>query len=292
MAGPAFHDRDGKIWFDGELVDWRAANVHILTHAMHYASSVFEGERAYNGEIFKLREHTERLFESGRMLGFEIPYSTDEVDAASVAALEANGLAEAYVRPVAWRGSEMMGVNAQGTEIHLAVAAWEWPNIFTEEQRLKGVTLSWAPWKRPSPDTIPACSKAAGLYMICTLSKHDAEAKGFNDALMLDWRGYVAEATGANVFFVKGDAIHTPIPDAILDGITRRTVIGLAEERGFKVYERRITPDELEAFDECFLTGTAAEVSPVARIENVEFPSREAASVLMPAYTKLVRRES
>lgn len=261
-----FDDRDGFIWFDGALRPWREANVHVLTHAMHYASSVFEGARAYNGRIFALSEHSQRLIESARMMGFELPWTRDQIDAACIETLAANGLTNAYVRPVAWRGSEQMGVSAQRTKPHLAVAVWEWGAYFGPEALAKGLRLMIAPWRRPAPYTAPTRAKAAGLYMICTLSKHAAENAGYNDALMLDWRGQVAEATGANVFFVKDGALHTPVPDCFLDGITRRTVIGLARRRGIEVIERVIWPEELDSFEQAFLTGSAAEVTPLAEI--------------------------
>lgn len=271
MAGVPFDQLDGHIWYDGVMVPWADAKVHVLSHGLHYASSVFEGERAYGGEIFKLREHTERLHRSAHLLGFDIPYSVETIDAACVELLAKQGLKDAYVRPIAWRGSEMMGVAAQSNTIHLAIAIWQWPSYFDPEQKLKGIRLDMADYCRPDPRTIPCESKAAGLYMICTLSKHAAEAKGYADALMLDWRGQVAEATGANVFFVKEGKIHTPTPDCFLDGITRRTVIDLAKRRGIEVVERVIMPEEMADFEECFLTGTAAEVTPVSEIGPYNF---------------------
>ena len=261
---PPYDDRDGWIWFDGKLVPWREAQVHVLTHALHYASSVFEGQRAYRGEIFKLTEHSTRLRKSGALLGFEIPWSVEEIDAACNEVLAANGLVDAYMRPLAWRGSEQMGVSAQRSHIHLSIACWDWGNYFDEEAVRKGLRLDISSWRRPAPYTAPTESKAAGLYMICTLARHAAQAKGLEDALMLDWRGQVAEATGANVFFVRDGALHTPIPDCFLDGITRRTVIDLAGRRGIAVHERVIWPEELGSFSEMFLTGTAAEVTPVS----------------------------
>ena len=248
MAGVPFDQLDGHIWMNGEFVPWKDAKVHVLTHGLHYASAVFEGERAYGGEIFKLTEHTERLHESARILGFKIPYSVQEIDDACVALLHKQGFTDAYVRPIAWRGSEMMGVSAQANKINLAIAIWQWPSYFDPEQRLKGIRLDLAEYRRPDPRTAPSKSKAAGLYMICTISKHAAEAKGYADALMLDWRGRVAEATGANVFFVKDGVIHTPTPDCFLDGITRRTVIDLAKKRGYELVERVIMPEEMENF--------------------------------------------
>lgn len=271
MAGVPFDQLEGFIWYDGALVPWADAKVHVLSHGLQYASSVFEGERAYGGEIFKLREHTERLHKSADLLGFKIPYSVEVIEKACIDLLAKQGLKDAYVRPIAWRGSEMMGVAAQSNTIHLAIAIWQWPSYFDPEQRLKGVRLDMAEYRRPDPRTAPCHSKAAGLYMICTLSKHAAEAKGYADALMLDWRGQVAEATGANVFFVKDGKIHTPTPDCFLDGITRRTVMDLAKRRGIEVIERAIMPDELADFEECFLTGTAAEVTPVSEIGPYSF---------------------
>ncbi len=284
----AFDQRDGSIWMNGALIPWKEARVHVLTHGLHYASSVFEGERAYAGVIFKLREHTERLVYSAKELGFEIPYTVDEIDAACVETLEANGLADGYLRPVAWRGSEMMGVSAQNNRINLAIAAWEWPSYFEPEERLKGIRLDMAEYRRPSPETAPCHAKAAGLYMICTLSKHAAESKGYADALMLDWRGRVAEATGANVFFVNNNVLHTPEPDCFLDGITRRTVIELARARGLEIVERAIMPDEMENFSECFITGTAAEVTPVSEIGSYKFTPGDISINLLNDYLALV----
>jgi branched-chain amino acid aminotransferase len=291
MAAPeqqTFDDRDGWIWFDGELVPWRDANVHVLTHAMHYASSVFEGQRAYNGSIFKLREHTERLHKSARLLGFEIPWSADEIDAACNQVLEANGWTDAYMRPLAWRGSESMGVAPGNTRPHLAIAAWQWGKYFGEELARTGVRLDIAPWRRPAPYTAPTESKAAGLYMICTLSKQHAESRGYDDALMFDWRGRVAEATGANVFFVQDGTLHTPVPDCFLDGITRRTVMDLARQRGVEVREREIWPEELESFQQAFLTGTAAEVTPVRSVGPWNFEVGELTLQLQRDYDDLV----
>ena len=288
----AFDQRDGSIWMNGALIPWRDARVHVLTHGLHYSSSVFEGERAYAGAIFKLREHTERLVYSAKELGFEIPYTVDEIDAACVETLEANGLADGYLRPVAWRGSEMMGVSAQNNHINLAIAAWEWPSYFDPEERLKGIRLDMAEYRRPSPETAPCHAKAAGLYMICTLSKHAAESKGYADALMLDWRGRVAEATGANVFFVNNNVLHTPEPDCFLDGITRRTVIELARARGLEIVERAIMPDEMENFSECFITGTAAEVTPVSEIGPYKFTPSDISINLLNDYIALVGGQS
>ena len=284
----AFDQRDGFIWMNGALIPWTDARVHVLTHGLHYASSVFEGERAYAGAIFKLREHTERLIYSAKELGFEIPYAAGEIDAACIETLEANGLVDGYLRPVAWRGSEMMGVSAQNNRINLAIAAWEWPSYFDPEERLKGIRLDMADYRRPSPETAPCHAKAAGLYMICTLSKHAAESKGYADALMLDWRGRVAEATGANVFFVDNGVLHTPEPDCFLDGITRRTVMDLARARGLKIIERAITPEEMENFSECFITGTAAEVTPVSEIGPYKFTPGDISINLLTDYLALV----
>lgn len=288
-GGIPFDKRDGWIWFDGELVPWQDAKIHVLTHGLHYASCVFEGERAYDGTIFKSQVHCERLRLSAELLDFTIPYSVEEIDAAKRLTLEKNGLANAYIRPVAWRGSEMMGVSAQNNKIHLAIAVWEWPSYFDPEQRLKGLRLDLAEFRRPDPATIPCKAKAAGLYMICTISKHRAERRGFADALMLDYRGFVAECTGANIFFVQDGAIHTPTPDCFLDGITRRTVIDLARTHGLEVVERHIRPEELANFNECFITGTAAEVTPVGEIGQWRFKPAGITHQLMDAYSDAVR---
>jgi branched-chain amino acid aminotransferase len=285
MADPApYHDRDGFIWFDGKLVPWREANIHVLTHGLHYASTVFEGERSYGGEIFKLRPHTDRLIASARMLDFEIPYSADEIDEACKATLKANKLIDGYVRPIAWRGSEMMGVAAQKSKIHLAVAAWNWGSYFDKAERLRGIRVALAQYRRPDPATIPAHAKASGLYMICTIEKHRAERQGYADAMMLDWRGYVAECTGANIFFVKEGELHTPLADCFLNGITRQTVIELAKRRGIRVHERRILPEELASFSECFIVGTAAEVTPVREIGPYQFKPGEICETLLADY--------
>src|SRR3954469_8147805 len=289
MAAQSYDQRDGWIWFDGALVPWADAKIHVLTHGLHYASCVFEGERAYGGEIFKCTEHSERLKRSANILDFEIPYSVAEIDAAKKLVLEKNGKTEAYVRPVAWRGSEMMGVSAQSNTIHLAIASWEWPSYFDPEQRLKGIKLDLADYRRPDPKTAPCLAKAAGLYMICTISKHAAERKGYADAMMLDWQGRVAECTGANIFFVKDGKIHTPTADCFLNGITRQTVIDLARKRGFEVIERRIMPDELTGFSECFITGTAAEVTPVSEIAQWRFTPGAISKTLMDDYTAEVQ---
>jgi branched-chain amino acid aminotransferase len=257
----SFDDRDGFIWMDGKLVDWREAKVHVLTHALHYASSVFEGQRAYNGKIFKLREHSERLRRSAELIGFDIPYTAEQIDAACEEVLRANNLTDAYLRPVAWRGSESMGVNPQGTKPHLAIAAWNWGKYYPPEKAAKGIRLDIAPWRRPAPYTAPVHAKASGLYMIASMSKAHADGRGFDDALMMDYRGQVAEATGANAFFIRDGVIHTPTPDCFLDGFTRQTLIELAIKRGIEVQERAIWPEELESFEGFFLTGSAAEVT-------------------------------
>ncbi|MSO71631.1 MAG: branched-chain amino acid aminotransferase [Alphaproteobacteria bacterium] len=289
MAIQPFDDRDGVIWYDGRLLPWRDARLHVLSHALHYASAVFEGERAYNGHIFKLSDHSRRLHDSAKVMGFAIPYSVEQIDAASRQVLAEMKFKDAYLRPIAWRGAEMMGVSAQSSKIHVAVACWEWPAYFSPEARLKGIRLDWAMYRRPDPATAPAKSKAAGLYMICTLSKHAAENKGYNDALMLDWRGRIAETTGANVFLVQDGKIHTPVPDCFLDGITRRTVIGLAKARKLEVVERPIMPEELKKTQEVFITGTAAEVTPIAEIGEHSFTPGAITRSLMDDYDLLVR---
>jgi branched-chain amino acid aminotransferase len=291
MSTASFDDRDGWIWLDGQFVPWREAKVHVLTHGLHYASSVFEGERMYGGEIFELTAHTERLFESARILDFEIPYTVAEIDQACKDTCAKNGLTDAYLRPIAWRGSEMIGVSAQNTKIHVAIAVWDWPSYFRPEEKAKGIRLTWAKYKRPSPETEPVHAKAAGLYMICTISKHAAEKDGYTDAMMLDYRGYIAESTGSNVFFVKDGAIHTPLPDCFLNGITRQTVIKLARSQGVEVIERHIMPEELGDFSECFVTGTAAEVVPVGQIGEFAFTPGKLSLGLAEAYAKLVRRQ-
>lgn len=290
MSVPSFDDRDGLIWFDGKMVDWRDAKVHVLTHALHYASAVFEGERVYAGNVFKLREHSQRLIDSAKVLGFEIPMTVEEIDAATLETVKANNIVDGYVRPIAWRGSEQMGVSAQQTKTHVAIATWPWPSYFSPEARLKGIRLTISDWRRPDPHTAPVKSKAAGLYMICTMSKHKAENEGFDDALLLDWRGQVAEATGANIFFVMNGELHTPTPDCFLDGITRRTVIDLAKKRGLKVVERAIMPEELANATECFLTGTAAEVTPVREIGPYSFTPADVCKALVEDYDALVGR--
>jgi branched-chain amino acid aminotransferase len=284
MSATPFDQRDGWIWYDGQIVPWKDAQLHVLSHGLHYGSSVFEGERAYGGEIFKSTEHSERLKKSAEILDFEIPYSVAEIDAAKRLVLEKNGQTDAYLRPVAWRGSEMMGVAAQHNKIHLAIASWEWPSYFDPAQKMKGIRIDMAEYRRPDPATAPSAAKAAGLYMICTISKHKAERKGYADALMLDWQGRVAECTGANVFFTRDGIIHTPLADCFLDGITRRTVIELARRRGIEVAERRIMPEELSGFNECFITGTAAEVTPVAEIGPYTYQPGNISRTLMEDY--------
>lgn len=289
MASVPFDQLDGVIWMNGEFVDWADAKLHVLSHGLHYASSVFEGERMYGGEIFKLREHTERLFTSAEVLGFKIPYSVDDIDQACRDVCEKCGLTEAYVRPVAWRGSEQMGVSAQNNRINVAIAAWDWGSYFDPAERLKGIRLALAEYRRPDPRTAPAKAKAAGLYMICTIEKHRAEAAGYADALMFDWREHVAEATGANIFLIKDGVLHTPTPDCFLDGITRRTVIDLARKRQMQVVERTILPSELDDFSECFITGTAAEVTPVSEIGPHKYTPGQISETLLNDYMDLVR---
>lgn len=286
---PGYDDRDGKIWMDGTLVEWRDAKVHILTHALHYASSVFEGERCYNCKIFKSTEHSQRLLKSGELLDMPIPYTVEEINAAKDQVLAANGLTDAYVRAVAFRGAgDEMGVASLGNPVRLAIACWTW-GAYYGDAKFKGAKLDIAKWKRPSPETIPTAAKAAGLYMICTMSKHAAMAKGCSDALFFDYRGYVAEATGANIFFVKGGEVHTPLPDAILNGITRQTVIGMLRAKGITVHERHIEAAELEGFEQCWLTGTAAEVTPVGQIGDYTFEVGALTREIATDYEKLVR---
>ncbi len=289
MENVPFDQKDGFIWYNGELVAWREAKLHVLTHGLHYASAVFEGERVYGGEIFKLSEHSERLHSSAKMLDFEIPYTVAELNQACRDAVRANGIVDGYVRPIAWRGSEQMGVSAQHNRINVAVASWVWGTYFDKEQRLKGIRLAMAQYCRPDPRTAPSKSKATGLYMICTIEKHRAERMGYADALMLDWRGRIAESTGANIFFVKGEELHTPTPDCFLDGITRRTVIGLAEKRGLTIVERPIMPDEMANFEQCFLTGSAAEVTPVSEIGPYRFMVGDITLTLMEDYAAAVQ---
>jgi branched-chain amino acid aminotransferase len=288
MAG-AYDDRDGTIWMDGKLVPWRDAQVHILTHALHYGSSVFEGERAYNGKIFKSREHSQRLLDSGNMMDIPIPYSVDQIEAAKVETLKASGLQDAYVRALCWRGSgEDMGVASSRNPVRMAIAVWEW-GAYYGDAKMQGAKLDISKWQRPSPETIPCHAKAAGLYMICTMSKHAAEAKGCSDAMMYDYRGYVAEATGANIFFVKDGEVHTPKPDAFLNGLTRQTVIGMLKDRQIKVHERHILPEELAGFEQCWLTGTAAEVTPVGQIGDHTFEVGDLVREIARDYEALVR---
>jgi branched-chain amino acid aminotransferase len=266
MSMIPFDDRDGFIWYDGRLIAWRDAKLHVLSHGLHYASCVFEGERVYNGSVFRLDDHNERLINSAKIMGFEVPANMDDLAEATRQVISSNHILDGYVRPIAWRGAEQMGVSAQATKIHLAMAAWDWPAYFSPEARAKGIRMKWAPWARPAPHTAPTQAKASGLYMICTMSKHDAEAAGCDDALMLDWRGQLAEGTGANLFLVINGELHTPTPDCFLNGLTRQTVIELAKKRGLKVVERAIMPEELAKADEMFLTGSAAEVTPVGEI--------------------------
>ena len=289
MPSPTFDDRDGWIWLDGRMVEWRDAKVHMLTHALHYASAVFEGERAYGGRIFKTAEHSRRLRDSARILDFEVPWSVAEIDAAKAEVLKRNNFVDAYVRPIAWRGSEMMGVSAQHNSIHLGIAVWEWPSYFDPAQRMRGIRLDLAEYRRPDPTTAPSLAKASGLYMICTISKHRAERRGYADAMMLDWEGRVAECTGANIFFIEDGRIHTPIADCFLSGITRATVIDLAKRRGIEVVERRILPDELTSFSECFITGTAAEVTAVSEIAQWKFKPGPITKQLMDDYSAEVQ---
>lgn len=292
MALVPYDDRDGFIWWNGEFRPWRDAKLHVLTHGLHYASAVFEGERAYGGQIFKLREHSERLINSGRILGFEIPWSVEQIDAACQETVAKNDLTNAYVRPIAWRGAEEMGVAAQATKVHMAIAVWEWGAYFGVEQRMKGVNLAWAKWRRPHPETAPTASKATGLYMIGTMSKHAAMDEGADDAMMLDWKGDIAEATGANAFFVFDGEIHTPTPTCFLDGITRRTVMGLARKRQMKVVERVIKPEELPRATEAFLAGTAAEVTPIRRIGAQDFTPGQITETLMKDYEATVNNRA
>jgi branched-chain amino acid aminotransferase len=285
-----FDDRDGVIWFDGEMVPWRDAKVHVLSHAMHYASCVFEGERAYSRRIFKLSEHTERLFESAALLDMEIPFTPAEINAACIDLIARQDIVDGYVRPVAWRGSEMMGVSAQAAKTHVAIATWPWPNLFGDDRLDSGIRMKTSKWRRPAPNTAPVKAKAAGLYMICTLSRHSVEPEGYDDALMLDWRGQVAESTGANIFLVQNGVIHTPTPDCFLDGITRRTVMDLARKRGYEVVERVIMPEDLAHADEVFLTGTAAEVTPVGEIDEHNYQVGPITRQLMDDYEAEVRK--
>jgi len=293
MEPVPFDKRSGKIWFNGQSVNWTDVKIHVLSHGLHYASCVFEGERVYDGEIFKLEEHTERLFHSASRLGFEIPYSQESLNKACRDIVAEQKVKNGYVRPVVWRGSEMMAISAQKTKIHVAIATWEWGSYFDPSLKLKGIKLDISKWRRPAPNTIPWDTKASGLYMICTLSKHEAEKKGFTDSLMLDYQGNVAEATGANVFFkTKDNELHTPIPDSFLDGITRRSIIEIAKSKNIKIVERKIKPDELSKFVGCFLTGTAAEVTPVSQIDNYKFAVCNLIKDLSESYQALVRKKT
>jgi branched-chain amino acid aminotransferase len=287
-----FDQRDGVIWMDGEIVNWRDAKVHVLTHGLHYGSCVFEGERAYGGEIFKSREHTERFHQSANLMDFTIPFSVDQIETAKRKVVAMNGGGDQYVRPVAWRGSEMMAVSAQHNTIHVAIATWAWPSMFDPETKMKGIKLDIADYRRPDPKCAPVHAKAAGLYMICTLSKHKAEKKGYADAMMLDWQGRVAECTGANIFFTRDGAIHTPIADCFLNGITRQTVVALARAQGLDVIERRIMPEELKTFNECFIVGSAAEVTPVSEIGPYSFKPGNISRALMDSYANAVRAKA
>ena len=282
-----YSNLEGFIFLDGQLLKWSDAKLHVLSHGLHYASSVFEGERVYKGKVFKEQEHTERLIRSAKTLGFDIPYDAKEINAIRKEVLTANKIDDGYIRPVSWRGSEMMGISAQTNTIHFALAAWKWPSYFSPEAKLKGIKLNISKWRRPDPLTAPVNTKAAGLYMICTLSKHEAESKGFDDSLMLDYRGYIAEATGANIFFIKNNEIHTPIADCFLDGITRQTVINIARTEGIKVEEKRLKIEDINDYEECFVTGTAAEVTPVRSIENYEFKPGKLCKFFIEKYSEL-----
>ena len=291
MESVPYDKRSGKIWFNGKTVDWADANIHILNHGLHYASCVFEGERVYDGEIFKLEEHTKRLFYSAERMGIKVPYTEEEINEASKKIINIQKVQNGYVRPIIWRGSEMMAISAQKNKIHVAIATWEWGSYFDPKLKLKGIKLNISNWRRPAPNTIPWDTKAAGLYMICTLSKHEAEAQGFTDSLMLDHEGNIAEATGANVFFKdKSGEIHTPIPDSFLDGITRRTIIDIAKEKGFEIIERKIQLEELKDFDACFLTGTAAEVTPVSQIGDYNFKVVDSIGIFFDKYLEIVNK--
>ena len=288
-----YDKRDGKIWYNNELVDWGDVKLHVLNHGLHYASCVFEGLRVYDGEIFKVEEHTKRFFYSAKRMGFEIPFSENEVNKACRETVKIQKVQNGYVRPVAWRGSEMMAISAQQTKIHVAIATWEWGSYFDPNLKLKGIKLNISKWRRPAPNTIPWDTKASGLYMICTLSKHEAEKDGYTDSLMLDYEGNVAEATGANIFFKDKDGnLHTPIPDSFLDGITRRTVIDIANSKNIKVHQRKISPDELGNFEGCFLTGTAAEVTPVSQIQDFNYKVCNTIIDLSESYQSLVRKKA
>ncbi len=287
MIEKAYHDRDGHIWIDGEFVDWRKANVHVLTHSLHYGSTVFEGDRAYEGEIFRLSDHSQRLINSAHIMGFEMNFTREQIDDACKETLAKSGLGDAYVRPFAWRGSDMMGVASKNNRIHFGVACWHWGAYFAD--KMQGIRMAISDWKRPAPDTIPSKSKGAGLYMICTLSKDAAMAKGYDDALMYDYKGRVAECTGAHIFFIRDGELHTPTNDILLDGITHDTVVKLAQKRGYNVYKRDIYPSELAHFSECFVVGTAAEVTPVREIQGIHYTPGEISQTLMTDYEALVR---
>ena len=284
-----FSNHEGIIYLDGKMLPWKEAKLHVLSHGLHYASSVFEGERSYGGKVFKEIEHTNRLHHSAKVLGFDIPYTVEEICSIRRKVLEANSITDGYIRPVAWRGSEMMGISAQETSIHFSVSAWEWPSYFSKEAKLRGIRLKISDWKRPSPETAPIDTKAAGLYMICTLSKHQAESEGYEDSLMLDYRGLIAEATGANIFFVINNELHTPIPDCFLNGITRKTVIDIAKNLNVNVVERYMKPEEMEKAEECFVTGTAAEVTPVREIGKYKFKPGKMCNLMIEEYTKLTQ---
>ena len=293
MESIPYDKRSGKIWFNGKTIDWDKANIHVLNHGLHYASCVFEGERVYDGEIFRLEEHTERLFYSAKRMGIEVPYNQKEINDACKSIINIQKVKNGYVRPIIWRGSEMMAISAQKNKIHVAIATWEWGSYFDPKLKLKGIKLNISSWRRPNPNSVPWDTKASGLYMICTLSKHEAEAQGFTDSLMLDHEGNIAEATGANIFFKdKSGEIHTPTPDSFLDGITRREVIKIAKAKGIKVNERKIKPEEIRNFEGCFLTGTAAEVTPVSQIDNHNFKVCNTISELSDAYQNLVRKKT
>jgi len=292
MESIPFDKRSGKIWFNGTPINWADVKIHVLSHGLHYASCVFEGERVYDGEIFKLEEHTERLFHSATRLGFKIPYSQKVLNNSCKEIVAIQKVKNGYVRPIAWRGSEMMAISAQKTKIHVAIAAWDWGSYFDPNLKLKGIKLNISKWRRPAPDTIPWDTKASGLYMICTLSKHEAEQKGFTDSLMLDYQGNVAEATGANVFFKYDNELHTPIPDSFLNGITRRCIIKIAKSKKIKIVERKIKPEELSKFSGCFLTGTAAEVTPVSQIDKYNFKVCDVIKDLSESYQNLVRKKT
>ena len=288
-----YDKRSGKIWFNGKIVNWADANIHILNHGLHYASCVFEGERVYDGEIFKLEEHTERLFYSAKRMGIKVPFTQIEINEACKNIVNVQKVTNGYVRPLIWRGSEMMAISAQKNKIHVAVATWEWGSYFDPKLKLKGIKLNISSWRRPNPNSIPWDTKAAGLYMICTLSKHEAESKGFTDSLMLDHEGYIAEATGANIFFKdENEVLHTPTPDSFLDGITRREVIKIAESKKIKVIERKIKPEEMKNFNGCFLTGTAAEVTPVSQINDYQFKICDLIKDLNDTYQAVVRKKN